>query len=108
MRNLIVLLGLFAFNSHAALDRTDLARYPTNYVKNPGAELGLTFAGEYDDGAVSEPVDCTGGTSASSLAASSSTPLSGRFSYALTTTAADNQGEGFALDITVDEADKNG
>ena len=104
----IILLALFALNSHARLDRTDVAQLPQNYVKNPGAELGLSFAGEYDDGAVSEPVDCSAGTSASSLTASSTGALAQRFSYNLTTTAADNQGEGFALDVHVEDADING
>ena len=77
-----------------------------NYFSaNSDFEVDATGYTAYDDGASSQPVNGTGGSPASSIARSTTTPLRGLGDLNWVHTAADNQGEGFSFDITVDRAD---
>ena len=61
----------------------------------------------YDDGAVTEPVDGTGGSPSTATVSSETTdPIFGSASYLLSKSAADGQGEGWGIitDVTLDEA----
>lgn len=80
-----------------------------NYLAgNPDAEANNTTGwATFADGAVSTPVDGTGGSPNSTLAASATSPLRGTYSFLFTKNAgASRQGEGFSYDFTIDNADK--
>ncbi len=78
-----------------------------NYITNPDAESGITGWSEFDDGAVSEPVDGTGGTAANiTLSQNTSSPLRGVADFKIAKGAADAQGEGVSFDFSIDNADK--
>lgn len=74
-----------------------------NYILNFGAEYDDTGYNTYDDGAVSKPVDGTGGSPAISFTRSASSPLYGVGKMLLTNTGADRQGEGGSYDFTIED-----
>lgn len=60
----------------------------------------------YDDGAVADPVDGTGGSATViSISQETTDPLNGSGSLKISKTAADGQGEGVSVDFTVDRAE---
>lgn len=79
-----------------------------NHVTSPDAEDNTV--GDwvtYDDGAVSEPVDGTGGTASNlTLSAQATTIIRGSYSFKLAKGAADAQGEGMSIPITIPKADE--
>jgi hypothetical protein len=72
---------------------------------NYGSSTVTDFTG-FDDGASSTPVDLTGGSPGLTLTSTTSTPLRGASSMLITHAASDQQGDGFADTITIDDADK--
>lgn len=79
---------------------------PRNYVANGKAEVSTVGWATYADAAGALPVDGTGGSPASTLTRSTTTPLRGAASFLWTKSAANRQGEGFSYDFTIDAADK--
>ena len=81
--------------------------FGTNHVQNPDFELNATDWATFADGAVSEPVDGTGGSATATFARTTTTGEirrgsgSGKFSK----DAADRQGEGFSAELTLDDQD---
>ena len=79
-----------------------------NYIDNNDAEVDTADWSTYDDGAVSEPVDGTGGASSTlTFTRNTSSPLRGNADFDLAKSAADGQGEGNAVPFTIDIADKD-
>ena len=80
-----------------------------NHITNPDIESSADDYNDYDDGAVSVPVDGTGGT-ASNLTITRTTTgselIRGIGSLKIAKGAADAQGEGTSIDFTIDNADK--
>ena len=81
----------------------------TNYIKNGNAQVNTTGWATYADAAGAVPVDCTGGSPATTFTRSTTAPLDaanspGSFIY--THGAADLQGEGASYDFTISNADK--
>lgn len=77
-----------------------------NYFSaNSDFETDTTGYTTYDDGSVAAPVNGAGGSPSSSIARSTTTPLRGTADLNWVHTAADNRGEGFSYDITIDNAD---
>lgn len=71
---------------------------------NRNFEVNIDGYITYDDGAVAEPVDGTGGTpSALSIAEEITTPLIGARSLKVSKSAIDGQGEGASYDFSIDE-----
>ena len=80
-----------------------------NYVTNPDAEANTTGWNLFDDGAVSRPVNGTGGSAAQvTWTRSTSSALRGIGSFLYSKAAADGQGEGVSIDLVVDRADLGG
>jgi hypothetical protein len=79
---------------------------PRNYIANGKAEVSTVGWATYADAAGALPVDGTGGSPASTLTRSTTTPLRGAASFLWTKSAANRQGEGFSYDFTIDAADK--
>lgn len=79
-----------------------------NYLSaNPDAEANVTGWTTYADAAGVAPVDCTGGSPASTWTRTTSTPLRGTGSFLWTKSAANRQGEGVAIPFTLDVADQS-
>ena len=79
-----------------------------NFVSNPDIEENADDYNEYDDGAVSSPVDGTGGTAANltiTRTTTGSEVLRGTASLKIAKGAADAQGEGTSIDFTIDNVD---
>jgi len=78
-----------------------------NYISNFDFEANNTTGwATYDDGAVSAPVDGTGGSpSTLTLSANSTTPLRGNTDFKIVKSAADGQGEGWSYDFSIDAPD---
>lgn len=81
----------------------------TNYIKNGNAQVNTTGWATYADAAGTVPVDCTGGSPATTFTRSTTAPLDaanspGSFIY--THSAANLQGEGASYDFTISNADK--
>lgn len=79
------------------------AAYPESWIANWRAEestiVGMTT---YDDGASATPVDCTGGApSTLTLTRNTTNPMSETADFHLAKSAADGQGEGLAIDVTL-------
>lgn len=79
-----------------------------NYITLPDAESGLGTSqwAAYADAAASTPVDGTGGSPSSTLAADSDTTLRGTKNFLFTKGAANRQGEGFSFPFTINSADQ--
>jgi hypothetical protein len=79
-----------------------------NYIGNPGAETDTSDWAQYDDGAVADPVDGTGGSASNiALTRNTTTPLRDSGDFLLTHTSANSsQGEGMSYDFTLDPADQ--
>lgn len=78
-----------------------------NYITNGDAETNTTGWSLFDDGAVSVPVNGTGGSSSTLTLTRTTTSgeiLSGAASFKLAKSAADGQGEGVSYDFTVDRS----
>lgn len=78
-----------------------------NYITNFDAEANTTGWSLFDDGAVSTPVDGTGGSSSTLTLTRTTTSgeiLSGTASFKLAKSAANGQGEGVSYDFTVPRA----
>lgn len=75
-----------------------------NFIENGRAE-DVTIVGisRYDDGASATPVDCTGGAPSAVSAATRNTsnPISETADYVFAKSAANGQGEGWAIDVTI-------
>lgn len=79
-----------------------------NYLSaNPDAEANVTGWTTYADAAGTAPVDCTGGSPASTWTRTTSTPLRGTGSFLWTKSAANRQGEGVSIPFTLDAADQS-
>lgn len=79
-----------------------------NYVTNPDFEAALTDWNTYNDGAVSAPVDGTGGTAtalSTTRTTSASEILRETASLKISKSASSAQGQGVSTDITIDPAD---
>jgi len=76
------------------------------FLTNTDAETDTTGWTTYADAAGVSPVDCTGGSPASTLARSTASPLTGVGSFTWTKSANDRQGEGVAAAFTISDADK--
>jgi hypothetical protein len=76
----------------------------TNYILNPDCESGTTGWSTYSNTAQATPVTGSGGSPASTLTATSTTPLTGNQSFLLTKSANNRQGEGVSYDFTIDNA----
>ena len=80
-----------------------------NYLQDLYDGTSVTGISTYADAAASSPVDGTGGSpSISAAALNTSTPLRGTSSQRLSKGAVNEQGEGWAIDFTVDRADYEG
>lgn len=77
-----------------------------NFVRNPGAEGTSPLPLAYADAAGTSPVDMTGGSPTTTCTRTTSSPLNGAGSFAMTlSTGSSHQGEGCAFDpITVPTA----
>lgn len=80
-----------------------------NYITNSQFEDGtVTGWNLYDDGAVAEPIDGTGGSPAGfGRSIESVDVLRGNFSLQLAKSVLNRQGQGASTDFTIDPADKN-
>ena len=91
----------------AGLEWIDPPQGGRNYVPSGGSRDGNASVGDwvaFDDGTLA---DGTGGSPNVSIASNTSTPLVGAGHLRLSTTAADNSGEGWSVDLdTIEEADK--
>lgn len=80
-----------------------------NYILNPDAEANSTMNwSTYDDGAVSEPIDGTGGSPGSfAFSVTNSTALRGNYYFNMLDSASSPgpQGEGVSTDFSIDTAD---
>jgi hypothetical protein len=80
-----------------------------NYLVDLFDGTSLTGINRYADAAAATPVDGTGGTpSITAAALNTTTPLRGTSSQRLSKPAANEQGEGWAIDFTLDRADFEG
>jgi hypothetical protein len=78
---------------------------PKNYITaTDGKIIGAWTT--YADAAGTYPVDGTGGTSTATFAVSTDLSLRGTTNFLFTHTAANNQGNGFSYDFTIDPSDK--
>lgn len=77
-----------------------------NYFTNSGGETDASGGTAYQDAAATSPVDGTGGSPTVSWTRTTSAPLRGTGSLLFTKDAANRQGEGIGLPITIDVADK--
>src|SRR3989304_3585101 len=76
-----------------------------NYIiDNDGSAIGSWVT--FDDGAVSTPVDGTGGTPGVTYAVSTNSSMRGTSNFLFTHDAADRQGEGFSYSFSIDPSDK--
>ena len=79
-----------------------------NFITYGDAENNATTGwATYADAAATSPVDGTGGSANITLAASSSSPLRGTYSFLITKDAANRQGQGVSYDFTTAAADDN-
>jgi len=78
-----------------------------NYITNPDAEDAVTTGwNTYDDGAVSTPIDGTGGSpSVVTLITRDTFVIRGNHSFSIGKSASDGQGEGISTDFTIDRKD---
>jgi len=76
-----------------------------NYITNSDAEVDLSDWNTYYDGAVSEPIDGSGGVSGQVIASGGSA-IRGTNCFSVTKTGSDFQGAGFSTDLAIDQADK--
>ena len=76
-----------------------------NYISNPDFETDFADWNEYNDGAVSEPVDGTGGTADISATRSLANPLRGTAHMLISKGGINAQGSGVSTDFTIDNAD---
>lgn len=78
-----------------------------NHITNPDAEKDTDGYVTFDDGAVSIPVDGTGGTATGiTFTRNTTDPLRGTADFLLSKSAVDAQGEGFSYDFSIENADK--
>jgi len=98
-----------AYFDEAFLGEKDPRKEVKNYIHNGDIEDGtLVGVGLYDDGAVDVPVDGTGGAPTTlTLGSTSTDPLEGKYSFELSHSAADGQGEGFSYDFSLDYGHAN-
>ena len=97
--------GYLKSDASGNITSTASAGGETNFISDGDAEGSNIFT-EYADTAGTRPVDGTGGTPNVTSAISSSSPLIGSNSFILTKDAANRQGEGWAIDFTIDAAYK--
>jgi hypothetical protein len=76
----------------------------TDYISNDDAEANTSGWSCYADAAAATPVDGTGGSPATAIAVSASSPLSGAQSFVITKST--TQGEGCSYAFTIDSAYK--
>lgn len=75
----------------------------TNYAaSNPGAEVDVSGWINYADAADVKPVDCTGGSPATAVTRSASSPLAGTGSFTWSKSANNRQGEGTSFAFSID------
>lgn len=86
------------------VDQLDGVQSVRNYIKNGAATKNTVGWATYADAAGTAPVDGTGGSPASTLTRSTTSPLTQDASFVWTKSAADRQGEGFSYDFTIDSA----
>lgn len=77
-----------------------------NYITNPDFEGTVSPWVAYADAAQSRPVNGTGGSPVVTITRSTSSPLHGVASGLITKDAANRQGEGASVDITIDPGDQ--
>lgn len=108
MKNIFLFLFFFANVAYplSFSDQAQLGVNARNYIKNSGAETGRAGWITYADAAGTLPVDCTGGSPASTWTVSATTPLSGAYSFLWTHSANNRQGEGASYAFTIDNADQ--
>lgn len=75
-----------------------------NYLAQGDAEVLITGINQYNDGSVTRPVDCTGGTGGVTMARSSTSPIEDKFSWIVTKDATNRQGQGISIDFTAPKA----
>lgn len=72
-----------------------------NYLEQGDAEIKITGINQYNDGASSRPVDCSGGASpAVTMTRSSTAPIEDKWSWIVTKDAVNRQGHGISIDFT--------
>lgn len=77
-----------------------------NYILSTNGEsIGAWTT--YADAAGTNPVDGTGGSSTATFAVSTNSDMRGTTNFLFTHTAANNQGNGFSYDFTIDPSDKS-
>lgn len=74
-----------------------------NYLTNGGFESGVAGWKTYKDAAGTTPVDATGGSPALTIAASATTPITGKSSGVITKSASNLQGEGVSVAFVTDK-----
>lgn len=82
-----------------------------NYIANPDANIQSSSTTPaawaiYADAAGLAPVDCTGGSPASTLVRNTTTPIGPTTDLLWTKSAANRQGEGFSYDFSIDKTDQ--
>ncbi len=77
-----------------------------NYIRNGHFEKNVSGVTTYADAAGTSPVDGTGGSPNIVCTRGTTNPLSGVGNLVLTKGAANRQGEGCAIDFTIDRADR--
>lgn len=101
---MLLILTLMTVNpSYAQFSPVQEQAIEKNYVPNGGFENGIAGWKAYKDAAQATPVDGVSGSPTSSIAVSTSSPMAGKSSLVLTKTAANLQGEGFAVPFVVDK-----
>lgn len=71
-----------------------------NYIEQGDAEVKITGINQYNDGASSRPVDCTGGTGSLTMARSSTNAIEDKWSWIVSKGASNLQGHGISIDFT--------
>ena len=78
-----------------------------NFVKDGGAELYTRGFVLYNDGAVTRPLDGTGGAATvSAVTLTTTTPIRNAKSFLITKAASNVQGQGYSIPFTIDRKDR--
>jgi len=72
-----------------------------NFIDNDNLDVDATGWVAYNDGAISVPVDCTGGTVTSTVTRNTTTPIMGDGDLKFSKPASDELGEGYSYDFSI-------
>lgn len=101
----ILLLATLPASALNIVDQAYLGKIGKNWIKNSGAEQGRAGWSTFADAAATTPVDCTGGSPASTWTVTGTNPLAEAFSFLWTHSANNRQGEGVSYDFTIDRSE---